>query len=126
MRKISWYDNNGNIKFVQNCEQGLEDISAPEDNLDWIEGCPEIIDNAKVVNNEIINGNLTEDETTELIRKIRNVRLKDSDWTQGADSPLSDTKKTEWQTYRQALRDLPAGYQDTNNIDEVAFPNLPQ
>lgn len=42
----------------------------------------------------------------ELIDK-RNRRLQDSDWTQMPDSPLTDTKKAEWATYRQALRDLP-------------------
>jgi hypothetical protein len=60
------------------------------------------------------------------IKEKRNNLLISSDWTQAVDSPLSDSKKTEWQTYRQALRDLPAGHQDTDNIDEVAFPNLPQ
>ena len=29
-----------------------------------------------------------------------------TNWTQGADSPLSDAKKLEWQTYRQTLRDI--------------------
>ena len=29
-----------------------------------------------------------------------------SDWTQAADSPLSDEDKAKWATYRQALRDL--------------------
>ena len=38
----------------------------------------------------------------------RNKMLSDSDWTQMIDSPLSDSKKTEWQTYRQALRDMPS------------------
>ena len=33
--------------------------------------------------------------------------LKASDWTQNADSPLTDSKKAEWVTYRQALRDVP-------------------
>lgn len=28
------------------------------------------------------------------------------DWTQGADSPLTDAQKLEWQNYRQALRDI--------------------
>jgi hypothetical protein len=32
--------------------------------------------------------------------------LKESDWTQGADSPLSDTQKLAWKTYRQKLRDI--------------------
>jgi len=38
----------------------------------------------------------------------RNDLLSKSDWTQVPDSPLSDSKKTEWQTYRQALRDMPS------------------
>lgn len=29
------------------------------------------------------------------------------DWTQAADSSLSDSDKAEWATYRQALRDMP-------------------
>ena len=41
-----------------------------------------------------------------LINK-RNGKLADSDWTQFVDSPLSDVKKAEWVTYRQALRDIP-------------------
>ena len=42
----------------------------------------------------------------EVINK-RNGKLKDSDWTQLPDCPLSDSKKAEWATYRQALRDIP-------------------
>lgn len=40
------------------------------------------------------------------VRIRRNMRLGESDWTQGADSPLTDEKKAEWVIYRQALRDL--------------------
>ena len=41
------------------------------------------------------------------MRNVRDGMLSSCDWTQGADSPLTDSKKTEWRTYRQALRDLP-------------------
>ena len=41
-----------------------------------------------------------------LLRQHRNLLLGQSDWTQAVDSPLSDSKKAEWKTYRQALRDL--------------------
>ena len=41
-----------------------------------------------------------------LLRKTRNNLLRESDWTQAADSPLSDSKKAEWKTYRQSLRDI--------------------
>ena len=43
----------------------------------------------------------------EELRQKRDLRLAGSDWTQMADSPLSNSKKAEWDTYRQALRDLP-------------------
>ena len=42
------------------------------------------------------------------LRKLRNKLLAESDWTVMLDSPLSDSNKAEWKTYRQALRDLPS------------------
>lgn len=42
------------------------------------------------------------------VRNSRNQRLAASDWTQGADSPLTDAKKAKWVTYRQELRDYPS------------------
>ena len=76
----------------------------------------------KVVSGEAIQRT---DNILEILRNKRNALLKESDWTQLNDSPLSDTKKAEWQTYRQTLRDLPENYQDTDNIDNVVFPKLP-
>lgn len=60
------------------------------------------------------------------LRSKRDKQLLASDWTQFNDSPLSDVKKQEWATYRQALRDLPATHQTTNNIDDVIFPTIPE
>ena len=56
------------------------------------------------------------------LRHMRNILLRESDWTQFTDSPLSDSKKTEWKTYRQALRDLPATESDPEN---ATFPTKP-
>lgn len=39
-------------------------------------------------------------------RTVRDELLKASDWTQMPDSPLPDSKKVEWATYRQELRDF--------------------
>ena len=47
--------------------------------------------------------------------------LYDSDWTQGADSPFNDSKKSEWATYRQQLRDLPATIAADSNITAKAM-----
>ena len=54
-------------------------------------------------------------EAQEKLRRKRNQMLSNTDWTQSPDSPLSDTKKQEWATYRQALRDLPANTTDPAN-----------
>jgi len=50
---------------------------------------------------------------------LRNKLLQRSDWTQGADSPLSQTKREQWATYRQALRDL------NMTADPVVWPIEP-
>tara|TARA_Y100000385_G_C12814451_1_gene517557 strand:+ start:102 stop:470 length:369 start_codon:yes stop_codon:yes gene_type:complete len=65
------------------------------------------------------------DNTLEILRLNRDALLGESDWTQTIDSPLTDAKKAEWATYRQALRDLPAEYSDSDNIDDVVFPTQP-
>tara|TARA_Y100000114_G_scaffold81247_1_gene74915 strand:+ start:4286 stop:4672 length:387 start_codon:yes stop_codon:yes gene_type:complete len=64
-------------------------------------------------------------DTMVFLRQQRDGRLKDSDWTQVPDSPLSDSKKTEWQTYRQALRDLPTNYSNSDAIEDINFPTPP-
>ena len=57
------------------------------------------------------------------LRKPRNELLVESDWTQAIDSPLSESKKVEWQTYRQALRDITI----TNwQIEGTDWPDKPE
>lgn len=77
---------------------------------------------------KIVDGVITEyvADFFPLIRNKRNKLLDESDWTQMSDSPLSDSKKQEWATYRQELRDLPSLYQSANNIADVIFPNKPE
>mgnify|MGYP003301086119 CR=1 FL=1 len=65
---------------------------------------------------------LTTDEKWAVLRNTREALLYESDWTQLADSQLNSTKKTEWTTYRQALRDLPA---NTSDIDKPTYPTKP-
>ena len=77
----------------------------------------------KIVNGEAV---IRTDNVLEILRNKRNELLKQSDWTQVNDSPLSDSKKQKWATYRQSLRDLPATYQSVNNIADVIFPSMPE
>ena len=59
------------------------------------------------------------------VRLKRNALLLESDWTQTVDSPLPDSKKAEWATYRQELRDLTTTYSNAVDIEEVVFPTKP-
>ena len=64
------------------------------------------------------------------LRSQRNAHLIACDWTQFADSPLSDSQKSEWATYRQALRDLPANstpsLDENGNLTGVTWPSKPE
>ena len=63
-----------------------------------------------------------DDEAAAGIRSERDQKLTACDWTILPDSPLSDDAKTEWQTYRQALRDMPA---DSGFPHSVTWPTEP-
>ncbi len=85
------------------------------------------------LDNKIVNLDTLQVETVtplnivpQWLRQRRNLLLSDSDWTQGADSPLSSSKKTEWQTYRQALRDLPTTYPNPTSKDDIVWPTKPE
>jgi tRNA(Leu) C34 or U34 (ribose-2'-O)-methylase TrmL len=59
------------------------------------------------------------------LRSIRQDLLADSDWTQAADSPFTAEQRSEWQMYRQELRDLPEDFAHVTSIDDVVFPDPP-
>jgi len=61
------------------------------------------------------------------IRDDRDGKLYMSDWTQAVgDSPLNDTKKAEWATYRQKLRDFMSTIpSDIDDVADVTWPTKP-
>ena len=65
------------------------------------------------------------DNYTDLLRQRRNQLLLESDWTQGADSVLNSTKKAEWQTYRQSLRDITSGISSVSDVENITWPTKP-
>ena len=56
------------------------------------------------------------------LRDERDARLRDSDWTQIPDAPLSTEQKVTWAKYRQALRDVP---ENTDNPLAPVWPVAP-
>jgi hypothetical protein len=57
------------------------------------------------------------DSHMEVVRNRRNMLLSQSDWTMYA--PLPESKKNEWEIYRQKLRDLPL------NVIYPVWPDFP-
>ena len=60
------------------------------------------------------------------LRNTRDAFLRESDLTQVPDSPLSDSKKAEWATYRQTLRNMPATYSSETDPLKVVWPDKPE
>lgn len=56
------------------------------------------------------------------LRHVRDLLMGLTDYTQAADSPLSDEQRAAWATYRQALRDLPSTYSGEGPIPWPAEP----
>ncbi len=74
---------------------------------------------------DVIEGGMTN-----RLRVTRNGLLAECDWTVLPDSALTDSKKTEWETYRQELRDLPStaspSINESGNLINVTWPTKPE
>jgi len=59
------------------------------------------------------------------LRAKRNKLLADSDYIVLADSTFTPAKKSEWMTYRTALRNLTQGLDTIEKVNNVAYPLKP-
>lgn len=82
-----------------------------------------ITSRCKYINGVHTQNPFTNDEQAErdliTVRLKRNGLLRESDWTQFNDSPLSAENKLEWVTYRQTLRDI-------TNTTPYVYPTEPE
>ena len=61
-------------------------------------------------------------EPMRLLRKERNKKLAATDWRASSDLTIT----TDWKTYRQALRDLPANQTPVDNeLSNITWPTEP-
>lgn len=123
MKEYTIYNpDNGQILRVLRCNPEFLEINISE-NEKYIEGyfkpSDYIIENEKAVEK-------AEDTDDTKLRNLtlRGSLLKASDWTQLPDSPLSSDKKTEYQTYRQALRDITT-HSNWPNLEDSDWPTKP-
>ena len=79
---------------------------------------------------DAIQAKITELQNAEpmrLLRLERNKKLAETDWMSFSDSP---TMSTEWQTYRQSLRDLPStaspSLDENGQLTNVTWPTKPE
>ena len=63
---------------------------------------------------------ISDEEKSTKKRSIRNSKLDASDWTQMPD--YNGSNKSEWATYRQALRDVPA---QSGFPNDITWPTEP-
>ena len=59
------------------------------------------------------------------LRAARDADLSACDWTQVPDSPLTAEQRTEWQIYRQRLRDIPEDFSHVTSLEDVVWPDPP-
>jgi len=57
------------------------------------------------------------------LRQRRDAMLKSCDWVMMSDSPITD--KSNWETYRQALRDITENLTTVEQVQAVEFPTKP-
>ncbi len=126
MKNFIVYNSDGKILKYGQCADGDIALQAGE-GQSVLEA--EFQPNKKVQDGVLVDDTPTQSElNAEALGSLRSQRFElliSSDWTQMPDSPLTDTKKNEWATYRQTLRDLPASNANVTSIDDVTFPDAP-
>ena len=87
-------------------------VEAQKNENQYYDGSDFVIEENEVVEYQQVKDKTQQEITEETegmwraIRDRRNELLSETDWTQLPDSPLTNQKQTEWQIYRQALRDI--------------------
>jgi hypothetical protein len=92
------------------------------DGSDFVVEQTEVVEYQKVRNKTQLEIQEETEGMWSAVRDLRNELLLECDWTQLSDSPLTNQKQTEWQLYRQELRDV------TNQSDpfSINWPTPPK
>jgi hypothetical protein len=115
-RFFVYYADDGVIRFKSDLPKGQEPPAV--DGL----GILEVGEGVCTDGRRVLGGELVEDDapaSAQLLeataRSRRNEELRQSDWTQGRDTPLDELQVAAWAAHRQKLRDL---------TDDPAWPNV--
>ena len=123
MIKISVYKKSDGVIIENRSVNTLNEMNTLDDSIyGYVEGHYDI-EKYKCIDDEVIAYQKPAEDIKIQIRRFRDALLAKSDWTQNNDSPLSDAKKQEWATYRQALRDVPQTHTEPRDI---TWPTKPE
>jgi hypothetical protein len=127
VKKYIIHDAAGNILRTGSCPDSMLNLQANtgEYIMEGIANDATQIVNNNQLQNKPIDAAKMQTEFQDNLRVTRNVMLTSTDWTQLPDAPLTSAEKTDWQTYRQSLRDLPSSYPNETELANVAFPVEP-
>ena len=124
------YNSEGKILYGTTVNEftkaGIQEAITAEGNFSLVhDSMPQAGD--KVVNGKVVQEAIEAPTvpTLDRLREVRTRLLEECDWTQFPDSPLSDSKKAEWATYRTQLRNLPSNYTNSDDITDVTWPTKP-
>lgn len=115
-----------NHKVVQISEKKFE----VHPSLTWIDNVPENVstgwnyDGTNFTDPDTRTDQEKFNDSLDILRAKRNIRLNNSDWTQSRDVNLSNND--EWTTYRQSLRDITKGLKTIADIEAVTWPTKPK
>ena len=126
MKNFIVYNSDGQILRYGECADGDLALQAGEGQS--------VLEAVFEPNKKVQDGALVDDTPTQSDKNaaaLEELRVKrDSapqwcDWTQAPDSPLSSEQRSEWQMFRQKLRDLPNDYATITSLEQVNFPSAP-
>jgi len=124
MKKFIIYDSAGKILRTGACPDNDYELQCSADEF-IMEGVADD-ESQMVVEGQIVNkpANSVEPELVIWQNKAqRNELLRETDWTQANDSPLSDADQLKYRTYRQALRDLTT-HENWPELNQEDWPTL--
>jgi len=121
---VQWCETWGEIEYTDgSLNERIEELGIYEQAIDTYNNEKQRIENEIISKSEAIEA--ARDYWEEL-RLLRNQKLSECDWTQILDVPLTEEQKIAWQTYRQALRDLPANIEDPKPLVlDLTHPDWP-
>lgn len=125
MTAFAIYNDDGQILRTGSCPESDLHLKADEGEHIFIGYADEL--RHKIIDGQIVEVDII--KHVDILRQVRldrNLLLTKSDWTQMADTPLTQDQKQLWAEYRQLLRDLTTNLDGITDLADVPWPTQPE